>query len=126
MRPQGDSSNVQFSSTDPQLERSTLDYDTDDLINNYYHQQTIKIKNEAPWGNACIDIDEDDQDVLRIYCQNVNGIFDTNDIGLDEAFHTMHILHANIFTFNETHGNDLNLKTKKILRKSQQKIWQQQ
>ena len=115
MRPQSHSSNRQFSSTDPQLDQPTMDFDNDDLTNNEYHQQTIKITNEEPWGDACVDIDEKDQDILRIYCQNVNGIFDENGTGLDEAFHTMRSLHANIFTFNETHGDDLNPKTKNII-----------
>ena len=115
MIAQSDSSNVQFSTNDPQLDQPTMDFDNDDLITDKYQQQTIKISKEEPWGDACIDIEEDDQEVLRIYCQNVNGIFDIDGTGLDEAFHTMRSLRANIFTFNETHGDDLNPKTKNII-----------
>ena len=47
-------------------------------------------------------------DILRLYCQNVNGIFDYDGIGLDDAFHIMRIFGADIFTFNKTHGDDTN------------------
>ena len=35
-------------------------------------------------------------------------------------------IRANIFTFNKTHGNNLNPLTKKVLRRSQRRVWQRQ
>ena len=81
------------------------------------------IAQEAQWGDRCDKIDDNDEDTLRIYCQNVNGIYDGDGIALEEAFHYMRTVKAGIFTFNETHGDDTNPEARKILRESKQRIW---
>ena len=72
------------------------------------------IKQEAQWGDQCNEIEDNDEDTLRIYCQNVNGIYDGEGLGLEEAFHTMRTVKAGIFTFNETHGDNTNPEARKI------------
>ena len=84
------------------------------------------IEHTAEWGDMCVQIDDSDKDTLRVYCQNVNGIFDRDGLGLDEAFHHMRTLKANVFTFNETHGDDTNPETRNVLRRSKQRLWQNQ
>ena len=84
------------------------------------------IEHTAQWGDTCVQIDDSDEDTLRVYCQNVNGIFDTDGRGLDEAFHHMRTTKANVFTFNETHGDDTNPEARNVLRRSKQKLWQNQ
>ena len=54
------------------------------------------IEHTAEWGDMCVRIDDSDEDTLRVYCQNVNGIFDRDGLGLDEAFHHMQTLKANV------------------------------
>ena len=71
------------------------------------------LEQEVQWGDRCDEINNDD--TLRIYCQNVNGIYDGEGLGLNEAFHYMRTLKASIFTFNETHGDDKNPEARKIL-----------
>ena len=47
------------------------------------------IRQEAQWSDRCEEIDNNNDNTLRMYCQNVNGIYDGEEIGLDEAFHYM-------------------------------------
>lgn len=62
-----------------------------------------------PHGHICDDVAVDnDTPYIRLYCQNVNGIFDRDGIGLDMAFREVKQAGADIFTFNETHGDELN------------------
>ena len=83
---------------------------------------TTKVDKLTPWGDPCIDLPVNNEDILCIYCQNINRIFDQDGTKLDEAFYTMQSTGASIFTFNETHGDNLNLKTKNVLRKLQHQI----
>ena len=80
--------------------------------------ETATILRDDLWGDPCDDLPPEHNDILRLYCQNVNGIFDQHGIGLDDAFHTMRTLGADIFTFNETHGDDTNPKSKMVVRRS--------
>ena len=86
-------------------------------------QDWVFLEQEAEWGDRCTEIDDNDEDTLRIYCQNVNGIYDREGIELEEAFHYMRTVKAGIFMFNETHGDDRNPEARKILRESKQRIW---
>lgn len=117
--PPPDQPNDPFVPPPPSESDDDLSLSSTDLL-----PPTTKVDKTAPWGDPCIDLPTDNEDVLRIYCQNVNGIFDPDGKKLDEAFYTMQSTGASIFTFNETHGDDLNPKTKKLLRKSQHRIWQ--
>jgi len=75
-----------------------------------------------PFGNICDDIAIDnDTPYVRLYCQNVNGIFDRDGIGLDLAFREIKQAGADIFTFNETHGDDSNAVARRALRLSKQR-----
>jgi hypothetical protein len=58
-----------------------------------------------------------------VYCQNVSGIFDREGIGLDSAFNEIKQAGADIFTFNETHGDELNATARRVLRLSKQRMW---
>ena len=60
-----------------------------------------------PFGHICDDIAiGNDTPYIRLYCQNVNGIFDREGIGLDSTFKEIKQAGAYIFTFNETHGDE--------------------
>ena len=77
-----------------------------------------------PFGHVCDDIAIDnDTPYVRLYCQNVNGIFDREGIGLDSAFKEIKQAGADIFTFNETHGDESNAVARRALRLSKQRMW---
>jgi hypothetical protein len=77
-----------------------------------------------PFGHVCDDIAiDDDTPYIRVYCQNVSGIFDREGIGLDSAFNEIKQASADIFTFNETHGDESNATARKALRLSKQRMW---
>jgi hypothetical protein len=77
-----------------------------------------------PFGHICDDIAIDnDTPYVRLYCQNVNGIFDRDGIGLDSTFKEMKQAGADIFTFNETHGDESNADARRALRLSKQRMW---
>jgi hypothetical protein len=77
-----------------------------------------------PFGHVCDDIALDDDTLyMRVYCQNVSGIFNRDGIGLDLAFKEIKQASADIFTFNETHGDESNATARKALRLSKQRMW---
>jgi hypothetical protein len=81
-------------------------------------------QDNLPLGHACDDIAiDDDTPYTRVYCQNVSGIFDREGIGLDSAFNEIKQASADIFTFNKTHGDELNAIARKALRLSKQRMW---
>jgi hypothetical protein len=81
-------------------------------------------KDNIPFGHACDDIAIDnDTPYVRVYCQNVCGIFDREGIGLDSAFKEVKQAGADIFTFNETHGDESNATARRTLRLSKQRSW---
>ena len=84
------------------------------------------IQNSEQWGDICIPIDDGNEETMRLYCQNVNGIYDIDGLGLDETFHHMRTTKAHIFTLNETHGDDTNPEARAVLRRSKQRLWQNQ
>jgi hypothetical protein len=53
----------------------------------------------------------------------VSGIFDREGIGLDSAFNEIKQAGANIFTFNETHGDESKAAARRVLRLSKQRMW---
>ncbi|OEU18182.1 hypothetical protein FRACYDRAFT_236453 [Fragilariopsis cylindrus CCMP1102] len=81
-------------------------------------------KENTPFGHVCDDIAIDnDTPYVRVYCQNVSGIFDREGIGLDSAFKEIKQAGADIFTFNETHGDESNALARRALRLSKQRMW---
>jgi hypothetical protein len=81
-------------------------------------------QDNIPFGYVCDDIAvEDDTPYVRIYCQNVSGIFDRDGIGLDLAFEEIKQAGADIFTFNETHGDKMKAVARRALRLSKQRMW---
>jgi hypothetical protein len=77
-----------------------------------------------PIGHVCDDIAVDnDTPYVRVYCQNVCGIFDREGIGLESAFKEIKQAGADIFTFNETHGDESNAVARRALRLSKQRMW---
>jgi len=77
-----------------------------------------------PFGHVCDDIAIDnDTPYIRVYCQNVCGIYDKDGIGLDSAFKEMKQAGADIFTFNETHGDESNAMARRATRMSKQRMW---
>ena len=102
---------------------------TNEANNNTNPATTIPIDviaPDTPWGDTRPTLPDDNTTTIRLYSQNVNGIFDRNGGGLDEAFHAIRTIGANIFTFQETHSDKLNLHTNGIIRKSARKIWRDQ
>jgi hypothetical protein len=79
-------------------------------------------KDNLPFGHICDDIViYNDIPYVRVYCQNVCGIFDRQGIELDSAFKEIKQAEADIFTFNETHGDESNATARRELRLSKQK-----
>jgi hypothetical protein len=96
------------------------------------HKPIMKIKatemkitmDNIPFGHVCDDMAiGNDTPYVRLYCQNVNGIFDREGIGLDSAFKEIKQAGADIFTFNETHGDESNAIARRALRLSKQRMW---
>jgi hypothetical protein len=82
------------------------------------------IQENLPFGHVCDDIAIDnDTPYVRVYCQNVCGIFDREGAGLDLAFKEIKQAGADIFTFNETHGDESNAIARRALRMSKQRMW---
>jgi hypothetical protein len=81
-------------------------------------------QDNIPFGHVCDDIAvDDDTPYIQIYCQNVSGIFDREGIGLDSAFNKIKQAGADIFTFNETHGDESKAVARRALRQSKQRMW---
>jgi hypothetical protein len=77
-------------------------------------KKMIVTQDNFPFGHVCDDIAiDDDTPYIRVYCQNVSGIFDREGIGLDSAFNEIKQASADIFTFNETHGDELSATARK-------------
>jgi exonuclease III len=93
------------------------------------HKQTATKKmkmnvENLPFGHICDDIAIGNATpYIRLYCRNVNGIFDREGIGLDSAFKEIEQAGADIFTFNETHGDESNAMARRSLRLSKQRMW---
>ena len=107
----------------------SIDIETTDYNKSHKKQQrtqnNLKMKTEnLPHGHICDEVAVDnDTPYVRLYCQNVNGIYDREGIGLDTAFLEMKQVGADIFTFNETHGDESNATARRALRLSKQKMW---
>jgi hypothetical protein len=88
-------------------------------------KKKMKVTTEnLPYGHVCDDIAIDnDTPYIRVYCQNVCGIYDREGIGLDSAFKEIKQAGADIFTFNETHGDESNAVARRALRLSKQRMW---
>jgi hypothetical protein len=81
-------------------------------------------KNNIPYGQVCDDVVIDDNTpYVRVYCQNICGIYDRKGIGLDVAFQAIKQVGADIFTFNETHGDESKVISRRVLRLSKQRMW---
>ena len=100
--------------------------DEETIITNEYKTETttittkkkMKVTSEnLPFGHACDDIAADnDTPYVRVYCQNVCGVFDREGIGLESAFKEIKQAGADIFTFNETHGDESNAVARRAIR----------
>ena len=64
-----------------------------------------------------------DDDCIRIYSQNMNRIYDKEVMELDAAFTSMHEVEADVFIFNEIHGDDQNPLMRQALTKSRRRIY---
>ena len=62
---------------------------------------------------------------IYIYSQNINSVSDSVGILSDQVFLHMQEAEASVFTFNETHRNDMNPKNRAILKKSRDIIFNQ-
>jgi hypothetical protein len=88
-------------------ERSAQE-DTDKEITTTQRKGKVTMDN-LPFGHICDDIAVDnDTPYVRLYCQNVCGIYDREGIGLDSVFIKIRQAGTDIFTFNETHGDKSN------------------
>jgi hypothetical protein len=75
-----------------------------------------------PFGHIYDDIVVDNNTpYVRVYCQNVCGIFDREGISLDSAFEEIKQAGAEIFMFNKTHGDESNATARRVLRLSKQR-----
>jgi hypothetical protein len=105
------------------MEEGEEDAETTD--NEEVIKKKMKVTNaNLPFGHICDDIAVDnDIPYVRVYCQNVSGIFDRDGIGMDSAFKEIKQAGADIFTFNETHGDESNATARRALRLSKQRMW---
>ena len=85
----------------------------------------LKVTNEnLPFGHICDDIAVDnDTPYVRVYCQNVCGIFDREGLGLESAFKEIKQAGADIFMFNETHGDESKATARRAIRMAKQRMW---
>ncbi|OEU23095.1 hypothetical protein FRACYDRAFT_233261 [Fragilariopsis cylindrus CCMP1102] len=98
----------------------------DSVQNHNHHSNENEITQEnLPFGHICDDIaiGNDTPYYVRVYCQNVCGIYDRDGIGLDSAFNEMKQAGADIFTFNETHGDESNAMARRATKMSKQRMW---
>jgi hypothetical protein len=88
-------------------------------------KKTMKVTMEnLPFGHICDDIVVDNNTpYVRVYYQNVCGIYDREGIELDSAFKKIKQAGADIFMFNETHGDKSNTSATRALRLSKQRMW---
>ena len=76
------------------------------------------------WGDTLLPrIMYENDDFIRIYSQNVNGVTDSEGTQLDLAFNCMNKTEADIFTFNETHYDKTNPVARKALTKSMNRLY---
>jgi hypothetical protein len=79
-----------------------------------------------PFRHICDDIVVDnDTPYVRVYCQNVCGIFNREGIEVDSAFKEIKQAGADIFMFNETHGDESNAIARRALRLLKQRMWRE-
>jgi hypothetical protein len=77
-----------------------------------------------PFGHICDDIVVgNDTLYVQLYSQNIDSIFDRKGIGLDSAFREIKQAGADIFTFNETIGDESNATARWAVRLSKQRLW---
>ena len=74
------------------------------------------------WGDSLVSIDDDDP-VVRIYSQNVNGIYSPDGVKFNDAFQNMSNNNVDIFAFTETHGDELNPTARTIMQRSSHQVW---
>jgi hypothetical protein len=90
------------------------------------HSTTKRIainSTNLPFGHICDDIAIVNTPYMRVYCQDLNGMFDVDGIKLDETFNEIQNASADRFTFNETHGDESNSLARRALRLSKQRMW---
>ena len=106
-------------------QQETILHKTDNTTTEIKKKKKKKMNiDNIPFGHICDNIAiGNDTPYIRLYCQNVNGIFDREGIGLDTAFEEIKQVGADIFTFNETHGDESNATARKALRLSKQRMW---
>jgi hypothetical protein len=81
-------------------------------------------RNNLPFRHVCDNIAIDSATpYIRVYCQNVCGIFNRDGTGLDSAFKEIKQAGADIFTFNETHGDESNALARRVTIMSKQRTW---
>jgi hypothetical protein len=97
--------------------------DTEETITASSRKTKVTLDN-LPFRHVCDDIAVDnDTPYVRLYCQNVCGIYDREGIGLDSAFKEIKQAGTDLFTFNETHGDKSNATAQRVLRLSKQRMW---
>jgi hypothetical protein len=104
-------------------DRGSLTDSTEEGTTSTTRTRKVTIDN-LPFGHICDDIVVDnDTPYVRVYCQNVCGIYDRERIGLESAFKEIKQAGADIFMFNETHGNESNATARRVLKLSKERMW---
>jgi hypothetical protein len=113
------------SNNNTQMDHDEMTQETNKEKETLTTKKKLKVRQDSlPFGHVCHDIAvDDDTQYVRVYCQNVSGIFDKEGIGLDSAFKEIKQAGADIFTFNETHGDEPNAEARRALRLSKQRMW---
>jgi hypothetical protein len=105
------------------INKRSAQEDTDEEITTTQQKGKVTMDN-LPFGHICDDIAVDnDTPYVRLYRQNVCGIYDREGIRLDSVFKEIKQAGTDIFTFNETHGDESNATARIVLRLSKQRMW---
>ena len=119
-----------FESSDVECEEEDMVQNSNNNIEETVTNTTSKTKKKMkvthdnlPFGHICDEMPMNDTPYIRVYCQNVCGIYDRDGIGLDSAFNEMKQAGADIFTFNETHGDESNAMARRATKMSKQRMW---
>ena len=76
-------------------------------INNVVTPSPVTPQPDQSWGDRKRNITDNDNNILRLYSQNTNGIFDSKT-SIDSSFNAIRDEGASIFCFQETHQDVLN------------------
>ena len=113
------------SSDDNTVSRTNNETLYSNTISNVVAPSPVTHQPDQSWGDRKRTITDNDNNILRLYSQNTNGIFDSKT-SIDAAFNAIRDEGASIFCFQETHQDVLNPQSFKLCNQSRTEVWQNQ